>query len=166
MPTVQFLKPLLSSLLDRRNEVLILTLHDFMETVMGQRREAASPVPSTLQLYDELGQKRLGQTWLEELIQATLSICEKEDDDTKSRGNTLCLYEISEYPSVQQDEGDEDKARSMPALEYLECVHPPTPEAIFDSSLKENMDIREYMKYHSQINHKSQGHPHQLQVAN
>lgn len=136
--------------------MLILTLHDFIETVIEQRREAASPVPLALELYDELGQKRLGQTWLEELIQSILSICEKEDGDTNSRGNTLCLYEISDYASVQQGEGDEeDKSRSMPALEYLECVHPLPPEAIFDCSLKENMNIREYMK-----NHKSKAHPY------
>lgn len=164
------------SLLGRRQEVLVQTLHDFTTTVCGLRREHLQMQLLTLQLnndceYDELEHKRRLAMWKVLLLQNTLRKEETEEatllTEDLSRANSgllFCLYDISGQLSGQEgmdNESDKvlehDKTDSMPVvhclneLECLECVvkeplHPTV--STFGCNLKEYMEIRKYFFFH------------------
>lgn len=145
------------SMLGRRQEVLIQTLHDFT-TVCGLRREDLQMEPLTLQLnndcdYDEPCRQAM---WELLLLQDTLGKEREEDtliiEDPNQVINDLvvCLYDTSGQTSGQEGLDDE-KADSLPVRycrneqEFLECVvtEPPTVST-FDCNLKQYVEIRKY----------------------
>lgn len=167
----------INSLLGRRQEVLIQTLHDFTTTVCGLQRQQLQMQQLTLQLnndceYDELEQKRRLAMWeMLLLLQGMLRKEETEEDtlltEDSSRADSgllFCLYEISGQSAGQEgmdNESDKvldhDKKHSMPVLHCLnelECLECVVKESLhptvstFGCNLKEYMEMRKYFFLH------------------